>query len=174
MCVIIQEAAKAAFDAKKNALNCSKIQKLNRSAIKRVRFLQKEFRKMKEDARLNTAHTRSKGWKDYISKYCQREQNIHIDKDTLWRKEIRLKALICVLDEQEDQQIMGIYDPVAIAASYVPTSNAAALIARDIGLQNELEVFETCDCLQESRKKCKRSKVFCLLIDKNLHNHESE
>jgi hypothetical protein len=174
----------------KNSLNSSKESNIYQNTIKKVRFFnhvtireslhikdyhddevktswysKKEFRKMKEGVLLNAANSRSRIWKECISTYRQRETDFRYTEDTLRSKQIRQTAVVYVLREQEDQKIMGIYDPIAIAASYNPTSKVSAVIARNIGLQNELEVrdgryHDNLEQLQERKKV----KIFCPLL----------
>jgi hypothetical protein len=123
--------------------------------IRRSWYTKVELKRIKEDLRRIAYLIQTEELDDYE---CWRGLESRIGERAGRRNKIISYAIRVVLWEQEQQSRKRIIDAFAIAEAYLPVSKLSAVMAHNIGLQDESETHSCYDTSIESQKKIKKKK----------------
>jgi hypothetical protein len=89
---------------------------------------------------------------------CRRGLECRVGKKAIQRQRRISHALMIVLSEQEDQRMLGTFDPVTISLAYRHVSRVSAAKAYEIGLRDELEACRESYASIDASKEVKEVK----------------
>jgi hypothetical protein len=122
--------------------------------IRRSWYKKVELKRIREDLHRISYLIQTEELEDYE---CWRGLESRIGERADRRNKIISYAIRVVLWEQEQQSRKKIIDAFAIAKAYFPVSKLSAVMAHNIGLQDESETFGSCsDSSIESQRKFKK------------------